>query len=812
MSLISRVLDRDGSVAVTAVLGPTNTGKTYRAIQRMLQYPSGMIGLPLRLLAREVYDRVCAERGPDRVALVTGEEKRIPDNPRYFVCTVEAMPLDRPVAFLAVDEVQLAADRTRGHVFTDRILHARGLLETMFLGSDTIEPLLRRLVPSAEVVRQPRLSGLTYAGASKLTALPRRSAVVAFSVEHVYQQADRLRHKHGGVAVVLGALSPRTRNAQVAMFQSGEVPYMAATDAIGMGLNLDLDHVAFTELGKYDGIGYRELSSAEVAQIAGRAGRYRRDGTFGATNALGELERDLVEALERHQFPPLEALYWRNSDLDVSSVASLLSGLARRPPHRFLIRMRDAEDHQTLEALARRAEIAERATSPPAVGLLWDVCQIPDYRKTLTDSHAELLSRIYCQLLDEGVLDTDWVARRIERLDRVDGDIDALTTRIAFVRTWSFLSHRREWLADAAHWQERTRAIEDRLSDMLHEELTRRFVDRRVMVLASASPRGEALVDEGGVVRVGDVRVGELEGLTFRPDRDTVQNKALHRAVRGAVGEEVAERVEALLGTEAPDLALSPDGTILWGEAPIGRWVRGSELLAPRTRALRHELVAPEARERLGRVLQQWTAARLEALLEPVADDPSLSPELRSLLHALRRGLGNVPREQVQDQIAKLGDFDRRVLAHREVRLGTRNVYALPMLKPDSVRLRAVLWRLWKGPGDVPEVPPPGATSVPRDPNRSERAYGALGFLPLGRRAVRADIVEKVAASARKLSRKGPFQPPDQLMSWLGCSREDLGGILEALGFERLSGDPERFRNIQRSGRRGRGRRPPEWG
>ncbi|MBW1881070.1 MAG: disulfide oxidoreductase [Deltaproteobacteria bacterium] len=788
MSLISRVLDRDGSVAVTAVLGPTNT-------------------------AREVYDRVCVERGPDQVALVTGEEKRIPDNPRYFVCTVEAMPLDRPVAFLAVDEVQLAADRTRGHVFTDRILHARGLLETMLLGSDTIAPLLRKLVPSVEVERQPRMSQLTYAGASKLTALPRRSAVVAFSVAHVYQQADRLRHKHGGVAVVVGALSPRTRNAQVAMFQSGEVPYMVATDAIGMGLNLDLDHVAFTELGKYDGIGYRELSSAEVAQIAGRAGRYHRDGTFGATNALGELDYALVEALEGHQFPPLEALYWRNSDLDPTSVDSLLSGLTRRAPHRFLYRMRDAEDHQTLEALARRPEIAKRATSPPAVALLWDVCQVPDYRKTLTDSHAVLVSRIYCQLVDQGVLDTDWVARRIKRLDHVDGDIDALTTRIAFVRTWSFLSYRREWMPDATGWQERTRAIEDRLSDVLHEELTRRFVDRRVMVLTAAGERGEGLVDAGGVVRVGELRVGVLAGFTFRADRETVQDKALHRAVRGAVREEVARRVETMLAADFRDLTLSLDGTICWHGAQIGRWVRGSEVLAPQVRGLRHELVPPDARERLGRALQQWTASRLGTLLEPVADEPSFSPEARSLLHALRRGLGGAYRADLEDQVSKLTDADRHALARRGVRLGMRTVYALPMLKPEAVHLRAVLWGLWKGADEVPDVPTPGAISVPRDPGRWDVFYRALGFLPLGPRVVRADVVEKVSASARRLARKGPFEPPDQLMTWIGCGQEDLAGILEALGFERLPGEPVRFRGTRtRRGRKGRGRRPPEWG
>ncbi|MCH8997602.1 MAG: disulfide oxidoreductase, partial [Proteobacteria bacterium] len=454
---------------VTAVLGPTNTGKTYLAIERMLGHRSGMIGFPLRLLARENYDRVVAIKGARQVALVTGEEKILPPRARYFLCTVESMPLDRPVAFLGVDEIQLCADPDRGHVFTDRLLHARGLEETMFLGAETIRPILRRLVPEAQVITRPRFSTLSYSGARKLTRLPPRSAVVAFSAAEVYAMAELLRRQRGGTAVVLGALSPRTRNAQVAMFEAGEVDYLVATDAIGMGLNLDLDHVAFAKLVKFDGRNVRRLSPAEVAQIAGRAGRHMSDGTFGTTGEVGALEPDLVEAVEAHRFDPLRALYWRNRDLDFRSPRLLLRALERRPPEPELIRVRKADDLTALAALARDPEIAELAGNPGAVRLLWEVCQVPDFQQILSDQHARLLGRIYRFLAaGEERLPEDWVARQIDRIDRSDGDIDTLTARIAHIRTWTYVANRGDWLDDAGHWQERTRAIEDKLSDALH--------------------------------------------------------------------------------------------------------------------------------------------------------------------------------------------------------------------------------------------------------------------------------------------------------------------------------------------------------
>ncbi|HEX6092269.1 MAG TPA: helicase-related protein, partial [Dongiaceae bacterium] len=422
-----------GSQRITAVLGPTNTGKTYLAVERMLGHRTGMIGFPLRLLARENYDRIVKLKGASAVALITGEERIIPAHPSYLVCTVESMPLDRRVSFLAVDEVQMAADPERGHVFTDRILQARGEDETMFLGADTIRPLLRKLVPQAEVIRRPRFSTLTYTGPKKITRLPRRSAVVAFSTTEVYELAELMRRQRGGCAVVMGALSPRTRNAQVEMYQSGEVDYMVATDAIGMGLNMDLDHVAFARMTKFDGRASRRLTAPEIAQIAGRAGRHMNNGTFGTTAEVGPLDPELVDAVENHRFDPIGTLYWRNTDLDFRSLQGLLQSLDRQPPAPGLIRVRDADDHLALAAIARDPELAGFARSRDRLRLLWEVCQIPDFRKTLTDSHTRLLSQVYSYLATEPcVLPTDWVSEQISRIDRTEGDIDQLVQRIAY--------------------------------------------------------------------------------------------------------------------------------------------------------------------------------------------------------------------------------------------------------------------------------------------------------------------------------------------------------------------------------------------
>ncbi|HKW53775.1 MAG TPA: helicase-related protein, partial [Stellaceae bacterium] len=575
----------------------------------MLGHRTGMIGFPLRLLARENYDRVVRLKGARAVALITGEEKIVPPSPSYFVCTVESMPLDLTVDFLAVDEIQLCGDPERGHVFTQRLLHARGRHETMLLGADTMKPMLRRLVPEAEFVSRPRFSTLRYLGPKKATRLPPRSAVVAFAVADVFALAELMRRQRGGTAVVLGALSPRARNAQVGMFQAGEVDYLVATDAIGMGLNMDLDHVAFAKLVKFDGQAPRQLAAPEIAQIAGRAGRHMSDGTFGTTGELGPMEPEVVEAVENHRFDPLTRLFWRNARLDYHSPAALLRSLEERPHGPGLVPAREADDHVALRALARQADIAALARHPAAVRLLWEVCQIPDFRKVMSDTHARLLGQIYRHLAGpKERLPSDWVARQVERLDRADRDIDTLMTRIAHIRTWTYIAHRPDWLANAGQWQERARTIEDRLSDALHDRITQRFVDRRSAFLArqlAADKDLLASVGHAGEVKVEGHYVGRLDGFRFVPDAVAAgdESKTLIAAANRVLRGEIAARAQLLVGAADGDFALTPDRGVTWRGGAVGRLLRGDTALAPKVEALPGDFLEGDLRESVRRRL-----------------------------------------------------------------------------------------------------------------------------------------------------------------------------------------------------------------
>src|SRR5689334_9880509 len=615
---------------VLAVLGPTNTGKTHLAIERMLGHRTGMIGFPLRLLARENYDRIVTLRGARAVALITGEEKILPTNPSYFVCTVESMPLDRQVDFLAVDEIQLCADPERGHVFTARLLHARGMQETMFLGAATIKPLMRRLVPEVEYVSRPRFSTLSYTGYKKVTRLPPRSAVVAFAIADVFSLAELIRRQRGGTAIVLGALSPRARNAQVGMFQAGEVDYLVATDAIGMGLNMDLDHVAFARTGKFDGRGPRRLTAAEIAQIAGRAGRHMSDGTFGTTAEQGPFEPEIVEAIETHRFDPLSRLQWRNPRLRFHSVAALLKSLDERPSVPGLVQAREADDHGALQTLARNQEVADLATHPAAVRLLWEVRQSPGFRKVMTESHTRLLAHCYRHLAGpEERLPVDWIAGQMANLDRIDGDIDSLIARIAHVRTWTYITHRADWVEGAAEWQERARGIEDRLSDALHESITQRFVDRRSALLARhLASDGELMtaVSKTGEVLIEGAYVGRLDGLRFVPDSvDGIETRTLVAAAGRVLRGEIAARVRQLAAEADDAFAIGAEGELRWRGGLVGRMAAGDHLLTPRAEPLAADFLEGEMRERVRRRLQDFLRDEIERRLAPLYAARALS-------------------------------------------------------------------------------------------------------------------------------------------------------------------------------------------
>jgi ATP-dependent RNA helicase SUPV3L1/SUV3 len=801
---------RESERRVTAVLGPTNTGKTHMAVERMLTHRSGIIGFPLRLLAREIYDKVVALKGPRAVALVTGEEKIVPAKARYILATVEAMPLEREVDFLAVDEVQLAGDRERGHVFTDRLLHARGTQETMFLGADTIRPLLRRLVPEASFTGRPRFSRLSYGGYKKLGRLAPRSAVVAFSAQEVYALAEAMRAQRGGCAVVLGALSPRTRNAQVEMYQAGEIDYLVATDAIGMGLNMDLDHVAFSARRKFDGRRMRGLNAAELAQIAGRAGRHTRDGTFGCTAELREIDAETVEAVTEHRFAKLKEVFWRNTELSYDSLDDLTHGLDRPPALAGLRRLRDGDDHLTLLALARDEEVRAVAQEPGMVRLLWECCQIPDFRKTLADSHIGLVRQVYLHLARSGALPEPWIAERVAGLDRADGDIDTLTARISHIRTWTYISHRAQWLADARHWQERARAVEDKLSDALHERLTQRFVDRRAAALVQRMRGSEALlaaIGAGGEVLVEGHAVGRMAGFLFLPDDPQSQSRAISSAAQKVLGGEIARRVAAL--EQEPDEAFALEtatgGELRWRGEPVARLTASGDALRPGLQILHGEALSGPQRERVRRRLAAWLERAIAHAVGPLLElrAAPLAGPARGIAFQLCEALGCLPREDLAAEIGTLDKKSRAALAAHGVRIGALNVFCAAMLKRPRAAFAALLWAAHN------EAPPPvGADDPARigfavDPATPPAAYRAMGFAILGPRALRADMAERLAAALAKRARAGAFAPDPAIFATAGCSRGQFPEMAAALGYSiaGLGEDGEaRYRRAPRPG------------
>jgi len=797
---------------VTAVLGPTNTGKTHLAIERMLGHESGIIGLPLRLLAREVYDKIKSRVGAENVALLTGEEKIKPERARYWVSTVEAMPRDINVDFLAIDEIQLCGDPERGHVFTDRLLHARGRSETLLLGAQTMRDAISDLIPGANFISRPRLSKLTYTGEKKITRLPARSAIIAFSAQDVYALAELIRRQRGGAAVVLGALSPRTRNAQVALYQSGDVEFIIATDAIGMGLNLDIDHVAFSALRKFDGHNHRNLTPGEIGQIAGRAGRHMNDGTFGVTGGAEALDADMVERLETHSFDSVRTLQWRNRNLDFKTLAALHESLRELPREQRLTRARTADDVAALEALSSDREISDIATTPQNVALLWDVCQLPDYRKISGQSHAELVSNVY-KHLTTGThrISEDWFSKQVALADRTDGDIDTLATRIAHIRTWTFVANRPNWLADPGHWQERTRAIEDSLSDALHECLTQRFVDRRTSALMKGMRDKEELtadIAEDGAITVENHFVGRLKGFRFTLDAagDGIHERATRQAAMQVVTRELGMRARRVAAAQSDAFKLTRSGVILWRDEEIAKLERSEDPLQPGLSLIDDEHMSESDREKVLARLKTWIETTIGEKLKPLID-MSATGELQGLARGiafqLKESLGALKRETVADDINALDQSARAELRKYGLRFGAFNIFFPLMLKPAAADLAATLWFLKNGPagdGSVPQLPRPGLTSVATDATVPEALYRAHGFHVCGPRAVRLDILERLADLIRPLlawrsspekadmppkgsTGDGGFRATDDMMSILGCSAEELGEVLKALGF-----------------------------
>ncbi len=796
---------------VNAILGPTNTGKTHYAVERMLGHGKGMIGLPLRLLAREIYDRVRLRTGDHQVALVTGEEKIIPPRPNYWVCTVEAMPPDIEVPFLAIDEVQLCADFERGHIFTDRVLHRRGTEETLFLGAATMKPILEKLLPEVQFTARPRLSKLTYAGQKKLSRLPPRAAIVAFNADMVYAVAEHIRRQRGGAAVVMGALSPRTRNAQVALYQSGDVDYLVATDAIGMGLNMDVDHVAFAATRKFDGFQFRNLNAGELGQIAGRAGRYMNDGSFGVSAEAEPFDQDLIDQLENHTFDPVRILQWRNRDLDFRSLDTLRKSLGHLPRLEGLTRAQNAPDVIALEAICRDSTTADLITTPKQVMRAWEVCQIPDYRNISPAEHAQLVARIIQYFHSgSGFVDEDWFARQLAHSENLDGGIDAIATRISHVRSWTFMANRADWLEAPLYWQQRTKEIEDRLSDVLHERLTQRFIDRRTSVLLRRLAKKEGLmtnIEAGGEVHVEGEFVGRIEGLNFRPDiaSAATELQALKAASFAAVTTELLARAQSLTATPDTELKVSRAGYVSWNGHAVGRVRVSDHALRPKVEVLAEDVLQGQAREDVRERLQKFVQRHLASVLEPLFkldEADGFEALARGMSFRLVESYGVLSRDQVTAEVKALTQEDRAKLRALGVRFGAFHLFLPALLKPAATDMRLLLWWLQTHkPEDIMPAPPAnGLTSTAADMALPDGFYRICGYRICGRRAVRVDMLERLSDlirdrvfwKARVETEQRPagsiegggFTVVPDMMSLVGCSGEEFDEILSSLGFK----------------------------
>ena len=785
------------SSRVAAVLGPTNTGKTHYAIERMLGHRTGVIGLPLRLLAREVYDKIVALRGPSVVALVTGEERILPPRAQYWVCTVEAMPEGMGADFLAIDEIQLCADPERGHVFTERLLHARGQHETLFLGSDTMRGPIRALVPEAEFVRRERMSQLVYTGQKKISRMPPRSAIVGFSVDNVYAIAELLRRQKGGAAVVMGALSPRTRNAQVALYQEGEVDYLVATDAIGMGLNLDINHVAFSSLTKFDGRRMRPLAPNELAQIAGRAGRGMSNGTFGVTGEAPPLDEGLAQAIMEHRFTPLKKLNWRNSELRFGSVDALVAALETPPSDEILARAREADDLIALKALSQVAEVAARASDGASVRLLWDVCRIPDFRGISHAEHAGLLEIIYSHLHERGTIPEDWFARQIRRIDRTDGDIDTLSTRLAYIRTWTYVAQRQGWLGDESHWRSETRAVEDRLSDALHARLTQRFVDRRTSVLLRRLKQKEALlaeVNDKGEVTVEGEFVGRLEGFRFLLDQSDpgADAKTLKSASLQALVPHFHLQADRFYNAPDTEIDFTDQGGLMWGDQAVGKLVAGPEALKPKVEVFVDDAAGDDVRQKVQRRLQHFMDRKVASLFEPLMNlqrDETLTGLARGFAFRMVETLGIVDRAAVSQDVRDLDQDARGTLRKHGIRFGQYTIFMPLLLKPAPTRLRLLLWSLAAGLDEFPSAPPPGLVTVPVDTGAPQGYATMAGYRDAGERAIRIDMLERLADMLRSQNSRAGFEATADMLSITGMTLEQFADLMQGLGYRAEKGE-----------------------
>ena len=780
---------------ITAVLGPTNTGKTFQAIETMLSFQSGMIGFPLRLLAREVYDKVLKKTDPNKVALITGEEKIIPSNAKYFLCTVESMPIEKNLEFVGIDEIQMCSDNERGHIFTDRLINLRGEKLTMFMGSNTIKNIIAKLDGDLEFVNKERLSKLTFAGHKKISRIERKSAIIAFSAEEVYAIAELIRRQKGGASIVMGSLSPKTRNAQVELYQSGDVDYLVATDAIGMGINMDLENVFFSNLKKFDGKKLRRLNLSEIGQIAGRAGRYLKDGSFGLTGDCGEINSEEVENLETHKFEEIRTIYWRNSNLNFNNSGSLLKSLDERPNKDWLRRINECEDEKVLKYFLKDINKYKITNNDKELRLLWECCQIPDFVKKTYGHHLEVVSKVFEFLKSlKGKITSRYMKEQLSHLDKLDGNVDSISNRIANVRTWSYVSNKVNWVENQDYWVERTKLLEDKLSDRLHEELTKSFIDKRASVL-SRGLKQDAIFDtkiiDNKKLVIDNQFIGELKGLRLELDLKVgtldTDIKSLKKAARQSIGSEFINRVEKIISTGLIDL--KEDFKIYWEGFAIAKLLPGKDYLKPEFSLIVDDMIEPVERKKLQFFLENWVDKKINSVLKNLIDlknSKDTKSNIRALSYQLYENNGVVKRENVLDYLNKLNQEERQNLRNIGVKFGRYHIYLHKLFKPEAVSLRLILWKNFHQKYFDFKPPKFGLNFLETKESLNKNFMLISGFEKFDNLFVRIDILERLfiqIINSNKEKNKEIILIPEML-NLLGCNKENFIKLIKKMNYK----------------------------
>ena len=789
---------------ITAVLGPTNTGKTHLAVETMMEYESGIIGFPLRLLAREIFDKCVNKIGAEKVALITGEEKIIPKFPKYYICTVESMPQDMMVDFIAVDEIQMCVDHERGHIFTDRLLHARGDKLTMFLGSHTMKSLISSLVDGVEFVNKERYSNLTYSGYKKISRLNPKTALIAFSIDEIYAIAELVRRQKGGAAIIMGSLSPKTRNSQVELYQSGDANFLVATDAIGMGINMDINNVSFSSLIKFDGKKNRKLNLSEISQIAGRAGRHINDGTFGVTGECKQLSFDEVEKLEKHELQKIDVLYWRNSEINFDSLDNLVSSLEKNTNNKFLKRINDCEDEKVLKFLIKNNNNLKNKLSKDFVKTLWECCQIPDFSKKAYGNHIEVVKKVFEFLTsNSGKVTNEYMKKQLEYLDRYDGNIDTLANRISNVRTWSYVANKKNWANNSDYWVERTKYIEDKLSDKLHEELTKSFVDKRISILSRTLKQDVALATEiknENEVIIDEQYIGRLSGLKLDLDLKSeslkTDIKSLKKAARQAIAPELMRRVNRIIRSEV--LRLDNDHKIYWMDSPIAYISKGTNYLNPKLRLIVDEAIDPETKEKLKINLEKKLRTLISSELSDLVNlikSKFKNNYARALCYQLFEKNGVMKRKTVNEMIKNISKDDRSNLRKAGVKIGRYHIFLPRMLKPSAVNLRVKLWKLYYPEDKKYIIPKSGLNFLKNETIENNKFLLICGFENFNKFYIRVDILERLFLKIIENIKDGVFKIDSNMINLIGCSKENFYKLLELMEYKRkkIKDDKEEF-------------------